>query len=292
MSATGEPIVVGIDGSTGGAAALAWAAAEAHRRDAPLLLVHAMDLTRYAGRGQNIMPPVEVQSDQAWSLLTSAVAGLEHLDLQVEPSLDVGRPVPILLEHAQHAQLVVVGSRGHGDFAALLLGSTSLPVAMHAPCPVVVVRWPPPGAVNGSSVGRVVVGIDGSEVSEAAVGFAFDQADRRGVGLTALHAWVSPIPEGLPTHEWQAVDEEEHALLSERLAGRREKYPGVDVVERVVRGDAVASLVAESVGAELTVVGSHGAGGFRGLLIGSVSHGVLHHGRSPVAVVRAPHESG
>jgi nucleotide-binding universal stress UspA family protein len=237
------------------------------------------------------MPPVEIESDRGWSLLTSAVAGLEHLDLQVEPILDVGRPARILLEHARHAQLVVVGSRGHGDFSALLLGSTSLQVAMHAPCPVIVVRWPRPGAVSGPSVGRIVVGIDGSELSESAVAFAFDEADRRDVGLTALHAWESPLPEALPTHEWQAVEDEERALLAERLAGWGEKYPDVDVDHRVVRGDAIANLVAESVGAELTVVGSRGAGGFRGLVLGSVSHGLLHHAGSPVAVVRAVHDS-
>lgn len=295
MSTTGDPIVVGIDGSAGADAAIAWAADAAQRRLAPLRLVHAMiEITRETGRWRDLKPPIEVQRDQSWSLLTSAIVDLEDFDVQVEPVLAVGSPAGVLLDQARDAQLVVVGSRGLGDFAALLLGSTSLQVAMHAPCPVVVVRHRPTDTEVGPSAGRVVVGVDGSEVSEAAVAFAFEEADRRRIGLTAVHAWTSPLQGTFPSRPWTETWEEEddeRALLSERLAGWCEKFPDVDVVKRVDRGNAVFRLVAESNGAELTVVGSHGAGGFRGLILGSVSHGVLHHAGSPVAVVRAPRHS-
>ena len=131
------------------------------------------------------------------------------------------------------------------------------------------------------------MGVDGSELSEAAVAFAYDAADRRRAGLTAVHAWAGPLmTEGPPIHEGTAVEEEERELISERLAGWGERYPDVDVVQRVVRSDPVVALVTESAGAQLTVVGSHGAGALHGSLLGSVSRRVLRAAESPVAVVR------
>lgn len=289
MSPSGGLIIVGSDGSTSADAAVAWAAAEALRRHARLRVVYVLDLTTYDGGPQDVLPPADVQRDAAWSVLMSTVTNLEDLGVEVEPYLDLGLPATTLLDHARHANLVVVGSRGHGDLEAPFLPSTSLQLAMHAPCPVVVVRWPPADAAPGRSAGRVVVGVDGSELSEAAVAFAFEAADRQRVGLTAVHAWATPLTgEGLPMNEWTSVDEEERELLSERLAGWGEKFPDVDVVQRAVRSDPVVAVVAESTGAELTVVGSHGAGGLRGLRLGSVSHGVLRTAGSPVAVVRVP----
>lgn len=286
MSAVNAPIVVGIDGSAGADAALAWAAEEAMRRKAPLRLVHAMDASRYAARWQDL-PPIQEHRDMSWSVLTSAIVDLEDVDIQVEPVLEVGRPARVLLDNARQAQLVVVGSRGRSEFVELLLGSTSLQVAMHSSCPVVVIGKPLPATTPGPSAGRVVVGVDGSEFSEAAVRFAFEEADRRGVGLTAVQAWLPPsyVIDATPPHEWDVAEAEERAILAECTAGWTAKYPDVDVVRRTVRGDPATVLVAHSVGAELTVVGTHCDRGLRGLL-GSVSHAVLHHAGSPVVVVR------
>ena len=288
--ATRASIVVGLDGSAGAHPALVWAVDAARRRHVRLRLVHAMDLTKNTSRWQDSMPPVEVQRDMAWSVLTTAVVDLEDIDMTVELHLDLGRPASVILEQARDAQMVVVGSRGLGDLAGLLLGSTSLQVAMHASCPVVVVRAGAHQLDEGRSAGRIVVGVDGSEVSEAAIGFALEEADIRGVGLTALHAWQWPVQpiNATPAHEWAAAQEEEQALLAEWLAGWTEKYPDVEVIKRTRRADPASALVAESVGAALTVIGTRGAGGFKGLLLGSVSHAVLHHAESPVAVVRTP----
>ena len=285
---TRSPIVVGLDGSPSSDAALAWAIDAARRLRAPMRLIHAIDLTRYAGRWQDLTPAVDTQRDQARSVLAPALAGLKYGELAIESYVELGRPAAILLEQSANAQLVVVGSRGHGDLVGLLLGSTSLQVAMHADCPVIVVREPLPGQEPGRSAGRVVVGVDGTEVSEAAIRFAFEEADTRRLGLTALHAWQLPDAEfevALPT-EWAAAQERERAVLAERLAGWGEKYPDVDVIHKTRRADPASALVTESAGAALTVVGSRGAGGFRGLLLGSVSHAVLHHAGSPVAIVR------
>jgi nucleotide-binding universal stress UspA family protein len=190
----------------------------------------------------------------------------------------------------------VLGRRGLGRFAELVVGSTSLHVATHGGCPVVVVPLPrrPETPVTGPEGGRVVVGVDGSPASVEAIGFAFDWASMHGVGLTAVHAWYSDyydqvggkggaIPLSVEVELFQG---DELRLLSEALAGWREKYPEVDVRQLVVHGHPAEALMDASVGARLVVVGSRGRGGFRSLLLGSVSHAVLHHATSPVAVVR------
>lgn len=283
---TQSPIVVGIDGSAAADAALAWAVEEARVRGVALRLVHALDLSRYT-TGDGFTTVVEAQRRLAEEILGGAVADLEDVDVVVESSLETGRPAAALLQHAKSAQMLVVGSRGHGDLSSMLLGSTSLQVAMHAPCPVTVLRADG-GHRAWRSADHVLVGVDGTEVSEPAIELAIEEADLRGLGLVALHAWQWPnmsldVP---PPHEWDAAEDEARIVLSERMAGWQEKYPRLEVTRRVVRGDAAALLVAASSDAAVTVVGSRGAGGFKGLLLGSTSHAVLHGAHSPVAVVR------
>ena len=94
------------------------------------------------------------------------------------------RPAAALVQEAETSELLVVGSRGRGGFAGLLLGSTSTSVAMHAACPVVVVRGiEDEAAVPASSSRHVIVGVDGSKLSDAALEFAFHAASKRQVGL-------------------------------------------------------------------------------------------------------------
>lgn len=283
-----QPIVVGIDGSARSDAALRWAVDAARRRHTRLRLVHAIDWTKSPGSALAFTPSIDVQRDMAWSVLTMALADLADVDVPVESSLGVGRPAPVLLDEGWRAQMVVLGSRGRSDLVGLLTGSTSLQVAMHASCPVVVVRSGVPDQSKGRSAGLVVVGIDGSEISEAALAFAFEEADAMGVGLTALHAWQWQDKPADDAHAgvWAGAQEAEEAVLAERLAGWSEKHPDVFVIRVTRRADPAWALVHESAGAALTVVGSRGSGGFRGLLLGSVSHAVLQHADSPVAVVR------
>jgi nucleotide-binding universal stress UspA family protein len=181
----------------------------------------------------------------------------------------------------------VVGARGRGALATALLGSTSVDVAAAARCPVVVVReLPTPGATPA----RVVVGSDGSELSAAAIGEAFAQADARGLDLTVVQAWyLDTTTGGLAALSVESVRREvaqaEQAVAAEAVAGWREKYPDVRVHVHVLQGHPVQAVVEHSKGAELVVVGSRGRGGFGGLLLGSVSQGVLHHAHCPVMVV-------
>ncbi len=208
-----------------------------------------------------------------------------------------GYPANALLSATEGADRMVLGSRGLGTFAELLLGSVSLEITSRAPCPVVVIRQRPPADVvdgpDGGEVGRVVVGVDGSPASEQALAIAFDESSVRGVGLTAVLAWSQPsyampvhggtLPESMLV---EAFDGEDMRWLSEALAGWREKFPDVELRQVVRHGSPAEVLSAMSAGAELLVVGSRGRGGFQTLLLGSVSHAALHHAQCPVMVVR------
>jgi nucleotide-binding universal stress UspA family protein len=274
-SGTGQPVVVGFDGSDLATVALAWGVDAARRRSCPLRLVHTFRRTdRLAG---------EELLEGAATRARQAVPGLD-----VSTVHNGGDPADVLLKQASDADVVVLGARGRGDFSSVLLGSTSLKVAMHAPCPVVVIRLAGEDAPPGPSAGRIVVGIDDSPRSERAVDFAFREAAARSRGVTAVLTWLGPDIDtaATPPHEWQQAAVDEQAILAQRLAVPREEFPAVDVLTRIVRGDAAAALVDESRGAELVVVGSHGRGGVGAILRGSVSHTLLHHAHCAVAVVR------
>jgi nucleotide-binding universal stress UspA family protein len=280
-------VVVAVDGSPASGAALDWAIDEAARRKLPLHLVHAFGVD-YSMVARPALAPDGVSVDD--EILDAGLARAHSLApaLQVTAEADTGYPSPALVELSDRADTIVLGARGRGALRGALLGSVSLQVAMHARCPVVVVReLPKPGA----SLSRVVVGIDGSPTSERAIEYAFAQASLRGLGLTVVHAWWMEFVEGViattsSEEQWQRMGQEQQALVSESLAGWREKYPDVDVREHVIRSLPSDALIGESAGAELLVVGSRGRGGFRGLMMGSVSHDVLQHAHCPVAVVR------
>lgn len=285
-----RPVVVGVDGSDHGLTALRWAAREARRRSAPLWVVHAFDLLLTEVFALEEPSYVAAERRAAEKILASAVEQARQVagDIEVRPVLDIGTASTVLLARSAQAELVVLGSRGRGEFAGLLLGSTSLQVATHASCAAVVIRSTPEG-VPGPSAGRIVVGTDGSPQSERALRFAFEQAHERGVGVTVVRAWLEPTLyiSPIPVPEWRRLEAQEQEALHESVARWSEKYPGIDVVAKSVVADPAKALVDESAGAELLVVGSHGRGGFAGLLLGSVSHAALHHARCPVAVVRS-----
>ena len=281
-------IVVGLDPSAGGNAALDWAAREASRRRLPLHLLHA-----YFHELWLAAPPERPASlARTDEVIEAAIARVRAFDADIPLTWDVplGAAAGELVTASRRADTVVVGARGRGAVAGIVLGTVSLTVAMHAHCPVVVVH-DGAGVEPGPSAGRVVVAVDGSEHSAAAIGYGFTQASSRGVGLTAVHCWWLQISEGeiAGSAEPQGpadVAESGRLLLGEALAGWREKYPDVEVRELVLQEFPVESLVAQSAGAELMVVGSRGKGGFTGLLLGSVSQGVLRGAHCPVAVVR------
>jgi nucleotide-binding universal stress UspA family protein len=278
-----RPVVVGVDGSASAYRAVEWAAAEAHRRGVGLRLVRAFSWTTadhptgWVARYRDEM--LDVSRRQVARAVR--VAADTRPDVEAESQVEIGAPIEVLSSEARRAQLLVLGDRGLGEVAGLVLGSVAVSLAARGACPVVVVRGERAGAD-----GPVVVGVDGSPVSEAALAFAFDAAAARGVDLVAVHAWSpTAIDEELASLvEWDASAES--AVLAERLAGWGQKYPQVAVRRTVVRDGAVRALVTASAGAQLVVVGSRGRGNAAGLLLGSVSHGVLHGAHCPVAVVR------
>jgi nucleotide-binding universal stress UspA family protein len=290
-------VVVGIDGSPASGHALDWAVEEATRRHTPLHLVHALSLDPMVADALVPRPgPTEASDDlvddpvDVEGFLQAALDRVAALapTLTVTTEVATGYPAPRLIELSRDADTLVLGSRGRGGTRSLLLGSVSLQVSMHAHCPVATVREPP--RVH-SSRPRVAVGIDGSTQSERAVEYAFAQASARGIDLLAVHTWWiefldSAMAVTLPSAQWERVGQEQWVLLSEALSGWREKYPDVTVHQQVRRAHPVEALVRESEDADLVVVGSRGRGGFTGLMLGSVSHGVLHRAKSPVVVVR------
>jgi nucleotide-binding universal stress UspA family protein len=289
-SRQGSPVVVGVDGSEPALSAVRWAAQEAARRRVPLRVVIAFEWTHDHALGQVALGARyrDIMLGIAREQLADAVEVAEHEQpaLEVQPQLVVGYPIPVLTEEARRAQLVVIGDRGLGGVTGLLVGSVAVALGAHAECPTVVVRGEaePPDAAS-----PVVVGVDGSPTSAAALAFAFDAAAARKVPLVAVHTWWDLLvdPSLAPLLDWDAIEDDERQVLAERLAGWGEKYPDVPVERLVTREHPSRALVEQSRRAQLVVVGSRGRGGVAGLVLGSVSHAVLHRAHCPVAVVRS-----
>ncbi|MDX3758603.1 universal stress protein [Streptomyces mirabilis] len=292
MSRLGDrrPIVVGVDPDPAHRMALAWAADEAARRQLPLRLVHVEGVPT-EGYGKREISPSREEWNEALreagkQVLEEAVKFVraKHPQLEVDAPLAVGDPVWVLREQSRDATAVVLGSR-HLSRAQEVFGSASvaIPVMAHAHCPVVVV--PEPEHVTQEPA-YYVVGVDGSEHSGAAVDVAFEEAALRGAELRTLYVWE---PGHLRIFDEYESQQEARRLLSEIVAGRRPRYPEVDLRHELVVGHPVQVLTDASAHALGLVVGTRGRGGFTGMLLGSVSQGVLHHARCPViAVPSAP----
>jgi nucleotide-binding universal stress UspA family protein len=290
---TTRPVVVGVDGSEESLRAVEWAAREAHRHGAPLRIVSAP-----------AVPPRMLASDPAPQGVTKVLgsmprralaeaitrAGEVAPDLLIDTDLLTGPPALMVTGSGCGALMLVVGARGAGGFAAMLLGSVSRYTAMHASCPVVVVREET-GAVHR----EVVVGIGDPYDATATLPFAFDEAALRGATLVAVHAWHwSPAPLGEPGGRETVAHPASHGKvladgsrnLAETLRAWREKYQDVPVREDIVRGHPARVLASYTARADLVVIGRHG-GHDTGRAIGAVQHGVLNHAHGPVAIIPA-----
>lgn len=282
-----RPIVAGVDPDPARRTALAWAADEAARRRVPLRLVHADDVPTTEFRRWE-MPHSWQARDRALRTagqraLDAAAAFAEARQPQIDVSvlLAEGNPVSVLRRQSHDATAVVLGS-WHLSRMREVFGSSSsiaLPVMAHARCPVVVVPGPEPVA---EGPGHVVVGVDGSARSAAALGFAFEEAALRGAALRALYVWQPGLRGMFDDH---ATQQEHRRLLSATVAGRDAAYPQVEVRQELVGGHPVKALTEASAHALALVVGTRGHGGFAGMLLGSVSQGVLRYARCPVVVV-------
>jgi nucleotide-binding universal stress UspA family protein len=292
ISPTHHGILVGADGSPQSKVAVDWAAREAAMRNLPLSIIHVIQsppvrmwpeipmpdevLARIERDGQEILSDAR---------RTAQVATAGSRQILIETELISGGVLPTLIDLSKDAEMIVAGCRGTGPINRRLLGSVSRGLIQHAHAPVAVIHDEDPLMAYPAKA-PVLVGIDGSPVSEAATAVAFEEASRRGVDLIALHVWSDFALYDVPETELPALQRRAEETLSERLAGWQERYPDVHVRPVVALNRPVHQLLERSEAAQLTVVGSHGRGGFAGMLLGSVSLAVAESARMPVLVVR------
>ncbi|MFB8238636.1 universal stress protein [Kitasatospora purpeofusca] len=269
-----DPVLVGVDGSEAGLAAVDVAVREARLRGRGLRIVHAfiwplMHVPLGPAQGG---PAEGGLRHQAEKVLEDARARARALDprLEIGAELVTGEPLTVLAHLSRDSCLVVVGSRGLGRFGALLIGSVAVHLAAHAACPVLIVRGRP------EPDGPVLVAVDGSGVGAEALGFAFAEASARRVPLTALHV----------AHPSASLPGQEERALAEALAGHRDTYPDVELRSELIEAHARPALIEASRAAQLLVVGARGRGGFAGMLLGSTSQAMIQHAHCPVVVVR------
>ncbi|MGK2885846.1 MAG: universal stress protein [Rhodococcus sp. (in: high G+C Gram-positive bacteria)] len=285
-----QRVVVGVDGSTTSAAAARWSATMALRAKSPLHIATAVQDPALYMAGAIMVLPTEGWEQQR-RIAEKHVADLvgtireSHPGLLVTTEVSAGSAAEMLVRFSHSAGLVVVGNSGTGMMASVLLGSTAKTVLGSAVCPVVV--WREVADVTDSSV---VVGVDGSATSEAAISHAFELASNLHVSLVAAHAW-NPVSEAggamLPgLVDWAGLEQEGRALLTESLAGWKEKYPNVAIETVLRQGNAAHVLVELSRTTQLVVVGSHGRRSVARLVLGSTSSNLAYHAHCPVMVCK------
>ena len=287
-----KPVIVGVDDSPPSKVAVDWAARDAARRGVGLKIVHVLTPPAVMAFPDVPMPPayLEWQEGQGRTLLENSLATARAAagaaPVEITTAMVSGPPVPVLADLSTEAQMIVVGCHGRGALARTLLGSVSTGLVHHAHCPVAIIHDEDPLMPHPSQA-PVVVGVDGSPASEHALELAFEQASFRDVDLVAVHAWSDTGVFEFPGVDWTTMQSLAEETLSERLSGWQERYPDV-LVRRVVAADRPAhQLLEQSESAQLLVVGSHGRGGFAGMLLGSVSTAIVHGARMPVIVARS-----
>ncbi|MFH7597904.1 universal stress protein [Streptomyces racemochromogenes] len=274
-------IVLGVDPVRDWHLATAWAADEAHRRRLPLRLVLAVP-AEHDTRRVDGTPQESAQRRSGADRLDQAAAwvGERHPEVTVHTDLLGGVPAHVLVAQARHARLLVLGSRHLGRAAEFLsAGSTVIPVTAQAACPVAVVG---DAEHVTQQPAYLVVGIDGSAATTDALAFAFDEADRRGAALRVVCVWQPPL---FLLNDEEVALKAQRFLLSEATAGLADKYPDVHVTHEVLTGHPVEELARVAEHALALVVGRRGRGGYTGMRLGSVTHGLLHRAHCPVLTV-------
>ncbi|KRF34130.1 universal stress protein [Nocardioides sp. Soil805] len=285
-------VVAAIDGSVAADLAVDFAVAQARLTRRPLTLVHALSpmstvwlapvgLSPSMGTGIGL----EALESQAHELLTEVHADVtgQAPEVEVHEVLGFGDPRQVLLDVASRASMVVLGSRGRGPLASLLLGSVAVGVAHHVPCPLVVMR-PPDGADRHG----VLVAVDGSDRCAPALELAFQQASMRELPLTVLHAYWDVRHAAAHAHgdqEGVHGDEDELIILAETLAGMAEKYPDVVVRRALATGLADLAILDAAADKEMVVLGTHHGSAAHEMVYGSVASSVLEHASCAVALV-------
>ena len=275
-------VVAGVDSSENAARAAAWAAREAADRGLSLHLAHAMNFPAPAGMIAEI-GYVEGAEREALDLLEPMAheLGERHPGLTVTTGISEESAPEMLVALSRGAQLVVTGTRGHGGFAGLLLGSVSLKTAAHAHCPAVVVRGEP----RDDAFGGIVLGVE-PHGSEAPITFAFASAAALETSLHIVRAWwPAPMYGGFAYEDTTAREQREAEEVARLIKGAQEQYPEVRVTTDVVRDNAVPALIRAARDARLLVIGAHRRRSPLSVGAGYVVQGLLSHSPTPVAVV-------
>lgn len=274
-------MVVGVDSTESARRAVRLAAAEAVLRDRPLRVVHALiwPVLGVAPGPPRDGPPDGGLRRRAEAVVEDALAEVARSAPKLTVSGEVvdGAPPIVLLRESRTSALLVVGHRGLRALSGVLVGSVAIQVSAHADCPVLVTLGD-----RAHEAGPVVVGVDGTHLSQRAIGFAFEEAALRTTRLVAVHAANGGAANGRRS---------EHDV-DEWLAAGRERFPQVPVTCQVVRGRAARALIDESARAQLVVTGTVGHGGLTGLVRGSVSQAVLRNSHCPLAIVRREPSAG
>ncbi|MFF2951436.1 universal stress protein [Kitasatospora sp. NPDC057965] len=282
------PIVLGVDPEPG-PMATAWAADEAERRGLPLRLVHAVPSPAREFRPSDegsYHKALRARADEALDR-AAAEARARHPGLAVTTVVEEDVPAPALCRESARASLVVLGTRRLSRVAEVLsLASVTVPVSAQARCPVVVVLGPEHSTQEPPVV---VAGVDGSPASVTALRFALDLAARRGAALRAVR--VRPRAAFDRTDPFTAEGELRRALIA-TTEEPHARHPEVDLTHEVLHGHPVEELARVSEHALAVVVGRRGDGGFTGMRMGSVPHGLLRRARCPVITVPEPPEGG
>ena len=277
MTGTTYGIVAGYDGSPGAAQALRWAAREAWARGTTLTVCLAWTPDHMELPTESALCDLARQHGQ--ELLTRGLPYAETVlgPDRVHPDLAAGSAAQVLCERSRAADMVVVGSRGHGELPGVRLGSVSWQVAGYASGPVVVVRgaWRPANQIPGP----VVLGADGSPAGQAAITFAFEEAALRVVPLVTVCA-LADAPGRLGGSRQLEED------FDQALAVAAKEYPDVSVIRQVLPGTPREGLLSAAADAQLLVVGARGRGGFDEMSLGSIAQAMLLYAPGPVAVVR------
>lgn len=294
MSGTGKnEIVVGVDGSQTSTAAALWAADEAYHRQAKLVVLYAYELYAY-GTKDGAQPgtgPYQEAEMAAATLVDDVVKQVHqrHRNLPVQVSIRHESAGTALLSASDEALLTVVSSQGSSARAEELIGSFAIHTAEHGRGPVAVLRE---DTATVDPAGPVVVGADGSAVSDQAIDFAFESAQARKAPLHVVHCWDDGPLRAFHRHADHVSESsslnEQLSDLTDALAARVERFADVAVVPAVVRGEPEFELreYCSQHTASVLVVGAHGISGLAGLLLGSTSRMLLAHSDLPVVVVR------
>ncbi len=283
--------VVGIDGSQCATNALEWAIANSAGREASLELVTAWQ-TPVVGASSASAPVLipfddsDLHDRAAQDVAALATSVAERVEANVTAAAGHGSPAEVLLEASQDASLLVIGSRGRGGFARLLLGSTSTQCATHAAVPTVVV----PADVETKATESMLVGFDGSPNSMEALRWAIRFALP---GTTIVVVWVwdaTPLAVGADAFFFPDASD----LAAERFHHLVEQVESevhrndITMVREFVHGTTRTALADHGADADLVVVGARGHGAVGAALLGSVSTWMLHHVHRPIAVVPLP----